>query len=126
MLSVMTSHSRKLSSAWTCHAANVSAAVHCRITFKRRTGSRVVKSGLREVETANVDFMKVLLISDRKFIPEDRIVAWVLWYGLCCSVRERMSNTILSRGIYFLFIATSTFHRLLQNLTRCYLQRRLS
>jgi len=39
---------------------------------------------------------------------------------------ERMSNTILSRGIYFLFIATSTFHRLLHNLARCYLQRRLS
>ena len=50
----------------------------------------------------------------------------ILWYGFCCSVRERMNNTILSWGIYFLFVATSTFHRLLQNLARCYLQRRLS
>ena len=57
-----------------------------------------------------------------------KLTTHTLWYcGTAYVVQwERMSNTILSRGIYFLFIATSTFHRLLQNLARCYLQRRLS
>ena len=49
-----------------------------------------------------------------------------VWYGSNVVHWERMSNTILSWGIYFLFIATRTFHSLLHNLARCYLQQRLS
>ena len=41
-----------------------------------------------------------------------------VWYGSNVVHWERMSNTILSWGIYFLFIATRTFHSLLHNLER--------